>query len=236
MKSLRFRLAPIAAVSLAGFMAGSASAAPLTFDVDAVQEQGGGCHFRDTAQGPADAFLIANGNEITAIFTQLGSDFRGDRRTGELQSACRYRIPGTLESGYFISGIEQVISYGLVKTAGVGVNIQGTTNYARRLPNGKSHPADVMKNLASAEAVFSPADILNIPLQTLTPLPVRVRRGQSGDNAFNRFCGRERPRGIDSLAGLGIRLSKQSPDAQVSVSIDGLDVRYAVGVTLESCR
>jgi len=213
-----------------------AFADPLSFDVDAVEEQGVGCRFRDTARGPADAFLIANGNEITAIFTQLGSTFRNNRRTGELQSGCNYRIPGVLEPGFFISGIEQTVTYGLVKTAGVGVRIQGTTNYARRLPNGQSHPADVMRNLASAEATFLPREILNIPLQTLTPLPVRTRRGQAGDNGFNRFCARNRPRAIDSLAGLRIRVDKRRPDAQVTVSIDGLDVRYAVGVTLESCR
>jgi hypothetical protein len=97
-------------------------------------------------------------------------------------------------------------------------------------------PADLMKNLAFAEVVFPVDTVLNLPLANLTPQPVRVRRGQAGDNGYSRFCARNRRRAIDSVAGLQISLDKRTPDAQVSVSIDGLDVRYMVGVTLESCR
>ncbi len=228
---------PLAVSCFASLLAAStASADSLDFDTSRVESLGVGCRFVDGPQRQADAFLIANGNEITAIFTQLGSVFRSNRRTGDLQSGCRYRIPGTLEQGFFISGIEQTVTYGLVKSAGAGVRIVGTTNFARRLPNGRSNPADLIRNLAMAEVTFAPAAILNIALDTISPVPVRTRRGQSGDNAFNRFCGAQRPREIDSVAGLVISVDKQTPEAQVSVSIDGLDVRYSVGATLETCR
>jgi hypothetical protein len=123
-----------------GAASAHAQAEPISFDTDGVQAQGVGCRFRDTAAGPADAFVIANGSQVTAIFTQLGSVFRDNRRTGEQQSGCAYRIPAVLEPGYFISAIDQSVTYGLVKTSGIGVRILASTNYARRLPNGKNQP------------------------------------------------------------------------------------------------
>lgn len=230
------RLALVSAFSLVALAPTAVYAEPLVWNVDAVEAQGAGCRFADSAAGPADAFLIANGSDVTAVFTSLGAVFQNDGRTGQLTSSCRYRIPGTLETGLFLSRIDQTVTYGLVKTAGVGVRILGTTNFARRLPNGRSMPSDLMKNLAQAQAVFPVHATLNEPLANLIPQPVRVRRGEQGDNGFTRFCAGGRGRAIDALASLQIALDKKTPDAQVTVSIDGLDVRYMVGVALDTCR
>lgn len=226
-------LAPMAAVFPA---AAFAQADPIAWNVDAVRSNGVGCRFVDGPDAPADAFLIANGTQVTAIFTRLGAAFRDDPRTGESRSECAYRFPGRLEPGYFVSTLEQTITYGLVKTAGVGVRLAATTNFARRLPNGRSRPNDLMKNLAAASTSFAVGKVINQPLGVLTAQPVRVKKGAAGDNGWSRFCERGRLGDFDALQSLLIGVDRRSPDAQATISIDGLDVRYVVNAGVEPCR
>ena len=235
---LALQFSPFLALSLLSFFAaGSAFAQEaVTFQPEGVTSDGVGCRFAATANRPQDAFIVASGNQISIIFTQLGSVFRQNRRSGQQQSGCRIVLPASLAAGSFVSQVGETLSYGVVKTTGIAAELRTTSNFARRRPDGQSNPNDLARNFAGSVTTFPATLDLNEPLAAITKPLTRIGRDNQANSPFQRFCIRERVRQVNFLSSISIRVDQQDPNASISISVDGLDLKYMVNTQASPCN
>ena len=233
--SIRTQFSVLFLLALSGAQEAWAQEA-VTFQPDSVVSEGVGCRFTDTANRPRDAFIITAGNQISVVFTQLGSVFRQNRRTGQMQSGCRIVLPASLAAGYYVSQLDETLTYGVVKTTGVAAELRTTSNFARRRPDGQSNPADLMRNFVGSLTTFPASQDLNEPLATITQPITRVGRDNQANSPYQRFCARDRARQVNFVSGIQIRVDQNDPSASISISVDGLDLKYMVNTQASACN
>lgn len=93
---------------------GTARAQAIDWHLEAALAVGSGCR----SAPPADAFLIAFGNQVSVVAANLGvrlPAFPGDERTMDLRN-CQAVIPMTLQQGWYIGKVTQRLSYGVLKS------------------------------------------------------------------------------------------------------------------------
>jgi|GEM_PF-3020211 len=156
-----------------GFQAQTSFANDVVWRPELIQAQGVGCRFGHSSDPNQNAYVIANGDSVSFIFTRLGEEFRTGRTPNINLSPCRIILPLEVNAGFYIEEIAQTLTYGIVKSRGVQAQLDFISNFARRLPNGRSNPNDLSQNMANAKAFFPAPQIINEPMAIL-PQPLAL--------------------------------------------------------------
>lgn len=223
--------APLAAL----LVTPSAFAQDVVWRPELIQAQGVGCRFGTSSDPNQDAFVLANGDSISFVFTKLGEAYRNGRGTMTV-SPCRIILPLEVAAGAWIEEISQTLTYGIVKSAGIQARLDFISNFARRLPNGRSNPGDLKENMASAAAVFPAPQIFNEPMALLPQPLTRIGENNRNDSPHRRFCNRERGRLFNYHSDIMVRVNKLKPNATIAFAVDGLDLKYEMKLKVRRCR
>ncbi|NBW81580.1 hypothetical protein EBR21_07485 [bacterium] len=225
----------VVGIATVGF-ANNAFAQSTVWHPELLQSQGLGCRFGSSTDPNQNAFVITNGDMVSFVFTKLGEDYRDGRKPNVSISPCRIVLPIEVEQGKRIEEISQTLTYGIVKSQGIQARLDFMSNFARRQPNGKSNPGDLNLNMATASAVFPANQIFNEPL-LIMPQPVaRVPEDDRPGSPHKRFCNRERSRMFNYHSDIFVRLNKLKENATISFAIDGLDLKYEMGLNIRNCK
>jgi hypothetical protein len=212
-----------------------AQAQDVIWRTEMLKSQGVGCQFGSSSDPNQDAFVIANGDTVSFVFTRLGETYRNGRGNMSI-SPCRIVLPLEVTEGRRVEEISQTLTYGIVKSAGIRARLDFISNLARRRPNGTSNPEDLTQNMAAAFADFPANQILNEPLailpQPIARFPEEERRG----SPHKRFCNRERSRLFNYHSDIFVRLQKLRENATISFAVDGLDLKYEMGLKVRNCK
>ncbi|MEN9827297.1 MAG: hypothetical protein RI953_3042 [Pseudomonadota bacterium] len=232
--------APVLSTSLVGLAAVTfaphALAQSAVWHPELLQSKGVGCRFGNSSDPNQNAFFIANGDMVSFVFTKLGEEYRDARKPNVSISPCQIVLPIEVEQGKRIEEISQTLTYGIVKSQGIQARLDFMSNFARRQPNGRSNPGDLNLNMATASAVFPAHQIINEPL-LIMPQPVaRVPEDERPGSPHKRFCNRERSRMFNYHSDIFVRLNKLKENATISFAIDGLDLKYEMGLNIRKCK
>jgi hypothetical protein len=201
-----------------------------------LQAQGVGCRFGTSSDPNQDAFVITSGDMVSFVFTKLGETFRDGKNPNVSISPCRIVLPLEVNAGQRIEEIGQTLTYGIVKSKGIQARLDFISNFARRQNNGRSVPADLNQNMATASAVFPANQIFNEPLSILPQPVARVPEDERQGSPHKRFCNRERSRMFNYHSDIFVRLNKIREGATISFAVDGLDLKYEMNLRIRNCR
>ena len=168
---------------------------------------GSGCSIEDT-------FFISAGDEVSVIFSNLGIELDGPQeRKLESRKFCRIKVPALIKKGYYLSGLNSSLIYGLVRSEGTEAQINMQyhflgTKYLRKKEHGKN-----------------PRESRNIPLAE-----IRDRR---------RIRNPKRCSGRDFRSVLSARASivakRKNTEEGIVIHLDGLSLRLDALATMVSC-
>lgn len=233
--SLNSTLRAASVVLLTCIAAGSAQAQDVLWRPELLSSVGVGCRFGTASDPNQDAFVITNGDMVSFVFTRLGETYRNGRGNVNI-SPCRIVLPLEVMQGKRVEEISQTLTYGIVKSQGIHARLDFISNFARRRPNGSSHPQDLSQNMASAFADFPANQIFNEPLAILPQPVARVPEDERAGSPHKRFCNRERSRLFNYQSDIFVRLRKLRESATISFAVDGLDLKYEMGLKVRNCR
>lgn len=223
-----------------------------------VRNFGGACKFQDDANGPADAFTIANGQDLSIVFTKLGEGTRRPGPNGMNESRCSFAMPIDVPAGQFLSGWSQSLQYGIVKPAGVraGLGLDSAIQNA-----GASFPTGGGIQLPGGPGSFGPPQIgpgrrlgggmfqlpsirvnfdgpaMNVPLAVATaPTDGFTETDPRYNQWRSRWCAAGRAQNVEFVGSAYTWAERTLPGADpVIIAIDGLDARFDLGTTAEAC-
>lgn len=221
---------------LAGLPSLQAFADDVLWRPELIQSHGIGCRFGHSSDPSQNAFVIASGDSISFIFTQLGEEFRTGRNPNVDVSPCRIILPLEVGRGFWVEQIAQTLTYGIAKTKGVRAQLNFNSNFARRMPNGRSNANDLSQNMASAMASFPAPLVINSPLEILNQPLARIGEDRRNNSPHRRFCNRERSRLFNYHSDIFVRINKINPNASIAFAVDGLDLKYEMKLKLRKCR
>lgn len=213
----------VAALGVSGFSAAYANetnditepraAASVSWDAAAAALGGSGC-VKDV-----DSFVIANGNDLSVIFTNLGFSLAGG--SGDPLAArknCAFRVPATIAKGIYIGELTQIVTYGITKTAGS----QGSVATRSTFFGFPVNPYTVSVPYGSA---------INQPLLTQT----RKDRFFVNTAWWTSWCALQRnPKGLFQ-ANFAVSGQRDSDFEDLIMFVDGLDLKYEVKAALQFC-
>jgi len=86
--------------------------------------EGNGC-------GPGEVAFITAGNEMSVVFSGLVIAFNAGDATGGLseQKTCRIVVPTKIQAGYYLSKLNQKLSYGYMRTDSTMGNVAAVTEF-----------------------------------------------------------------------------------------------------------
>jgi hypothetical protein len=222
--------------ALAGVTSQSTFANDVVWRPELIQSQGIGCRFGHSSDPNQNAFVITNGDSVSFVFTRLGEEFQRARHPNVNISPCRIILPLEVAAGLWVEEISQTLTYGIAKTSGVQARLDFSSNFARRLPNGRSSPNDLSQNMANAVVNFPAPLVINSPLEILTQPLTRIGEESRNNSPHRRFCNRERGRLFNYHSDIFVRINKVKPDASIAFAVDGLDLRYEMKLRVKRCR
>src|SRR5262245_22833019 len=90
---------------------------PVTWKTDTAVVQGTGCNGLSTGSvtSPQDAWVIANGADVSIVFTKMTIDLPGAGADTSLalRKNCAVRIPVSVVRGFYIGELEQTLGAGV---------------------------------------------------------------------------------------------------------------------------
>lgn len=222
----------------------------------ATRKFGGACKFNDDASGPADSFVIANGQDVSIVFTRLGEGTRRNAHSGIIASRCNFAVPIDVPEGSFLSGWTQSLQYGIVKPSGVraGLGLDSALQRAGEpLPTGGATlgrgvgralalgPTRTlgrgMFQLPSISVNFDREPALNVPLAVATA-PTDGFDETDPRYALwrNKWCATGRTPALDFVGSAYTWAERARAGTEsVIIAIDGLDARFDLGTVTETC-
>ena len=214
----------------------SATAQEVLWRPDLIQARGVGCRFGTSSDPNQDAFVIANGDSVSFVFTKLGETYRDGRDGNANVSPCRITLPLEVAAGFWVKEISQTLTYGIVKSRGVQAQLNFISNFARRKSDGQSNPSDLNENMATAMAFFPAPDILNEPMAILPQPLAQIGEDERNNSPHRRFCNRERTRLFNYHSDILVKVTKFKPNATIAFAVDGLDLKYEMKMKVKKCR
>lgn len=95
----------------------TAKAQSVSWDVEKAIALGSGCNSQASSDRPIDTFFEANGNELIVKVATLRVTLPSNGELLSDRQNCSLRVPLQVESGFYISAIEQKISFGVAKSS-----------------------------------------------------------------------------------------------------------------------
>jgi hypothetical protein len=171
---------------------------------------------------------------LSIIYTKLGVKFK-ERKLGVDLSYCELVVPVNLSPGYYVSALDQKVLFGLSKSKGVDVEFFSETNFARRANSTQSDPRDLRKTIARVQLAYGAGKEVVKALEEITMPLVHVRPGKDDSEPFERMCARNRKRELNFHSFTKVRVVKNRPEAQVSIAVDGQDLRLETSNLVSRC-
>ncbi len=210
-RTLVFVAAFAAVVSLAPHARADVPA--VVWDVNDAILGGTGCSLNDTA-------ILASGNDLSLIFSNLGVNLPGNGATNELSARanCALRVPTQIAKGLYIGQLTQTLTYGITKTARsqgqastmstfFGFNV---SPYAVTFPEGSVY--NVAEQVTSQQNTFA----VNTPWQEGWCSPYRPLAGLYGAN-------------------IAVSGTRNTDMEDLIMFVDGLDLRWDILLALYTC-
>ena len=188
----------------------------INWDTDHATLVGNGC------KKDADSFVTQNGNDLSIIFTNLGVNLPGGSSVRALltRSSCLSFVPATIAPGQFVGELTQNLTYGVTKTA----HSIGSVYAQSRFFGFSVSPLPV--NFAYGK-------------QLNNPLANQIRKDQFNVRTtpqwFQGWCARSRPTKGFFEANIIVSGQRDNPNEDLIMFVDGMDLKFEVGVTLKSC-
>jgi hypothetical protein len=198
--------------------------------------QGNGCEFAGPKQ---NAWAIAAGNELSLVYSKLGQKFR-ERKEGVEVSFCDVMVPVELSLGFYVSAVEQIFLFGITKQKGVDVEVTAVSNFARvgyhpLLKTLAANEADLRKTTAKASLSFGAKEEVVRALDEVAMPLVHIRPDGDPNAPFERLCAKNRMRDLHFYSSMRVRVVKSRPNAEVSIAIDGQDLRLNMKNVVSEC-
>lgn len=205
---------PMAAAALAAALAlapqTAAAQGEISWDVDHAIANGSGC----TSVGPkVDTVFIAAGADAAVVFSGLGVELPAGGASPALagQKNCIVHLPATILAGHRITGLSQMITYGVEKSAGSSGSISASSmffglqvaHFDVDVPPGERHEPSVSEQRTAPFDLSTPCKKKTSGLYKST-LAVAGHRANAGESLI--------------------------------LAAQGLDLRYDVLVTLQPCE
>lgn len=190
-----------------------ASAASISWHAHRAVALGSGCN-----SSAGDTFFIANGNDLSVVFSSLGVNMPGGSGLPLAERKnCSLRVPATIASGFYVGELTQVLSYGVTKTRNAlgGISSRATFFNAPASPLSVSFPRGVA---------------MNVPLANLTRRDLYLVNTHGG--YISSWC--RSPSGIYK-ADLAVSGQRYSDLEDLIVFSDALDLRFEAIVGLVTC-
>lgn len=169
-----------------------------------------------------DSWVIANGNDLSVIFSNLGFSLPGGSSAAlAARKNCSVRVPATIAKGLYIGELTQQVTYGITKTAGSQGSVATRSTffgfpvspYTVRVPYGR--------------ALNEPFLVNNRKDRFL----VDTRSG----SWWSRWCAFQRsPQGLYQ-ANFAVSGQRDSDYEDLIMFVDGLDLKYEVIAALQFC-
>lgn len=190
-----------------------AAADSVAWDADRAVLAGNGC------RKDIDAFVLANGNDLALVFTNLGVDLPGRSRLPlSARKACSARVPATISQGLYIGELTQRASYGVTKTRGSRGSLAIRSTFFNF--NVSPHTVTVPYGVE-----------INNPLLVTS----RVDQFLINSPTWAGWCNARRsPRG-NYQANLAVSGQRDSDQEDLIMFADGLDVKFEVIASLIHC-
>ncbi len=198
-----------------------------------IRKRGGACKFEADASGPADSFVISNGEDISIVFTRLGAATKLGPAGRRVWSVCNFEVPVGVPSGSYIAGWHQTLNYGAVKPVGVAAGL-----------GLKSALESALESTATPAALALPGIDVRFPREVATDSalevaasdflldPERPRHQQWRRQA----CRQGRDRDVTFVGGAYTWSERTADDAPpVILAIDGLDARVDLAADVQPC-
>lgn len=195
----------------------SAFAATISWNTNSAIAIGSGCNSRDPNR-PIDTFFVANGNDLSVVFSGLGVNLPGGSGLPLAERKnCSMRVPATLAGGYYVGELTQVLSYGVTKTRAALGGISSRTTFF----NAPASPFSVSFPYGSA---------MNIPLANQTRKDLYLVNTY-GSYIYN-WC--RNPQGIFK-SDISVSGQRYSDLEDLIIFSDALDVRFEAIAGLVTC-
>jgi hypothetical protein len=226
-----FAVSKVIIATLLLMSSASALSQGIVWRTEKVRSSGAGCEF----WGPqANAWIIAAGSDLSMVYSQLGQKFR-TRRDGVDVSSCNVIVPAELSPGFYISAVDQVFLFGISKQKGVDVEVTAASNFVRRNAGGQPNAADNGEIMAKARLTFDAQEEVVKALEVVPMPTVRIRPRGNQNAPFERLCSKKRTRDLNFYSAMRVRVVRLNPDAQVSIAIDGQDLRLNMNNVVAPC-
>lgn len=192
----------------------SAGAQDVRWDESKARLAGNGC------SKDQDAFVIANGSDISVIFTNLGFSLTGSDRPLAASKSCVVQLPAEIESGFYVADLSQQFLYGITKSEGSDVTMKNVASFFGQ-------------KLTSPEIVSPRGQQVNNPFMVSS----RVDRFTPGRNRgwLNAWCASGRQRSGFFRSRLSVRGQRDASRENLIAFVDGLDVRYEIFTSITAC-
>lgn len=190
-----------------------------------VKKRGGACKFESDADGPADAFVIANGQDISIVFTNLGAATKNGPQ-GRVYSRCNFEIPVGVPTGQYVSGWHQMLNYGAVKPAGIAAGL-GLSSALDSTPGGALPlpPIDVR---------FARDAETNIAFDTAMADLV-IDPSQPHQKTWRKQACKHSGRDVTYVGEAFVWTERAAAGSEVIIAVDGVDARFDLAATVQPC-
>jgi hypothetical protein len=194
-----------------------------------IRGTGAGCRFQDDASGPADAFAIAVGQDVSIVFTRLGEGVRRGKKAKKEVSQCGFTLPITVPVDMVLSNWTQTLTYGVIKPSGAAAGLGATSKFFGR--------RGLNLGLPDIEKVFDTDASLNVAGDTLSTGTETFDESNAKYAGWRRkWCRRdlgEVELELDGVARTWVK--RASDDQQVILAVDALDMRVDFSPKFEAC-
>lgn len=184
-----------------------------------------------------------NGDVASFIFTSLGVDLPAQDYSHQKEfGACRIRARFTIPQGFALTGIEQNVSGGAIKSRGARGFFRSRI-FLRLPPDQRGIDAplfpvdrrtdpDALGQVAGAEKVFRPVDEGGGDILTISS------NVQFGPGRRQYLCNatRNRPVSVDAIWRVSVMGQRTRANQNILIQVDSVDNRFDVGLRIESCR
>jgi hypothetical protein len=164
-----------------------------------------------------DAWAVANGQDLSLVFTRLGINLPGNGTDGSLaaRSTCTARIPVQIVRGWYFGEITQTLILGAEKSDNVDIDGAARTTFFQQ-PVTSAH-VHVSKGAGTG---FNNTELVGY-----------------GDDYFMEAqqCNGTNTRSGLFASNLSVSAARDTPQDNAIVGIDSMDIRYDIALEIFHC-
>ncbi len=167
-----------------------------------------------------DTYILANGSDLSLIFTNLGFNLTGSSEPLSGAKTCTFRVPARISTGFYVADLTQAMIYGITKTENSDATLRNSASF---FGVRTTSPAITARRGQRLDEPFLEERRRD-----------RFSRRNSGRWVSSWCEGRRSDRGA-FRGRISVRARRDNTTEDLIVFVDGLDVRYEVQSLLSPC-